>query len=84
MLELTQQAAFEFAQTLWSVSHRLHLLQRPFPVALVDGLTQRWRTAEVPVSQKLDLADAELRPRDRLHEAFDLLRVDAVYAHKRP
>ena len=83
-LEITEQAAFELAQALARLANRLHLVERPFPVALVDGLTQRWGAAEVSMGQELDLADAELRSGDGLHEAFDLLGVDAVHAHKRP
>ena len=36
------------------------------------------------MGQELDLAEAELRSGDRLHEAFDFLLADAVHAHKRP
>lgn len=83
-LEITEQAAFEWAQALRILSSRLHLVERPFPVALVDGLAQCWGAAEVSMGQELDLADAELRPGHRLHEVFDFVLADAVYAHKRP
>ena len=83
-LEITEQAAFEFAQALGILPHRLHLVERPFPVALVDRFAQRRCAAEVSMGQQLDLADAELRPGDRLHEAFDFLSVHAVHAHERP
>lgn len=36
------------------------------------------------MGQELDLADAEFRSRDRLHEAFEFLLVAAVHAHERP
>jgi hypothetical protein len=71
-LEFPQQAAFADAQPLGIVRDRLHLVQRPLPAALVDGLTQGRRAPEVPVSQQVDLADAELRSRQSLHKAFDL------------
>ena len=83
-LEITEQAAFELAQALARLANRLHLVERPFPVALVDGFPQRRRAAEVSMGQELDLADAELRSGDRLHEAFDFVLGDAVHAHKRP
>ncbi|MDV7394518.1 hypothetical protein RZS08_24260, partial [Arthrospira platensis SPKY1] len=62
----------------------MHLVQRPFPAALVDRLAQRRRAAEVSVRQQLDLADAQLRSGDRLHEAFELPRPAGVHAHERP
>jgi len=83
-LEIAEQAAFECVQALRILSSRLHLVERPFPVALVDGLAQRRGAAEVSMGQKLDLADAKLRSGHRLHEAFDLLLADAVHAHERP
>jgi len=82
-LEITEQAAFEVAQAPARLTNRLHLVERPFPVAPVDGLAQRRRAAEVSMGQQLDLADAELRPGDRLHEAFDFLGVHAVDARER-
>ena len=83
-LEIAQHATLEVTEALGIPSGLLHLLERPFPVALVDGLTQRRGATEVSMGQEFDLTDAELRPGDRLHEAFYFLLVDAVHAHKRP
>ena len=65
-LEFAQHAALEFTEALGILSGLLHLLERPFPVALVDGLPQRRCAAEVSVGQQFDLTDAELRSGDRL------------------
>ena len=83
-LEITEQTAFEFVQALGILPNRLHLVERPFPVPLVDGLAQRRCAAEVSMRQELDLADTQPRPGDRLHEAFDFVLADAVHAHERP
>lgn len=82
-LEFTQHAALEFAETLGILSG-LHLLECPFPVALVDGLAQRRCAAEVSMSQEFDLANAELGSSNGLHEAFDFLGADTIHAHERP
>jgi len=82
-LEITQQPAFKVAQLLRIRSHGLHLVERPFPVALVDRLTQRCGTAEVTVGQEFNLTDTELAAGDRPHEALKLLGREAVYAHER-
>ena len=83
-LQFPQQAAFEVVAALRVLGDGLHLLQRPFPVALVDRFAQRRRPAEVTMGQQFDLTHAEFPSRNRLHEAFDPLRANPVYAHKRP
>jgi len=83
-LEITQQTAFDIAQALRILPHRLHLVERPFPVALVDGLTQRRWATEVAVGQELNLADADFGAGDRLHKPLNLRGTRAVHAHKRP
>ena len=83
-LKITQQPAFKVAQFLRVRAHGLHLVERPFPVALVDRLTQRCWSAEVAVGQEFNLTDTYLDAGERPHEVLKLLGGQAVYAHKRP
>lgn len=83
-LEIAQQVTLRRTETLGILADLLHLLERPFPVALVDGRAQRRCAAEVSVSQQFDLANTQSLTRHRLHEAFDLCLADAVHAHERP
>ena len=83
-LQVAQHAALQLTEALGILSDFLHLLKRPFPVALVDGLSQRRGAAEVSVGQQFDLADTQSLASHRLHEALDVCLANAVYAHERP
>ena len=70
LLQFTQHPALEVAHPLARLPGCLHLVERPFPVTLVDRLAERRRATEVAVGQELDLAHTELRPgegRERTH-----------------
>ena len=67
LLQFTQQAALEVAQARARLPGRLHLVERPLPVALVDRLAERRRATEVAVGQELDLAYAEPLLQDDSH-----------------
>ena len=65
-LEITQHVALQLTEAFGILTVLLHLLERPFPVALVDGPAQRRCAAEVSVGQQFDLADAESLASKRL------------------
>ena len=49
--QVAQQRAFDVVTTLGVVGDRLHLLERPFPIPLIDRLAQRGGPAEVTMRQ---------------------------------
>lgn len=82
-LQFPQQVPFEGAAPVGVWRHGLHLLERPLPTPLVDGLTQAGRAAEVAMSQQLNLSHTQLVPRHGLHEPGDVPPMHAVHAHER-
>ena len=84
LFQLAQQGPFDGVTSLRILRDGLHLLQRPFPVSLVQGLAETGWPAEVTVGQQFDLSHAQPLPGQRPDEPFEVVPADAVHAHKRP
>lgn len=81
-LQVLEQNPLELATALGIGRNLLHLGQGHRDVALEDLLPEGGWPAEAPVSQLLNIAQAQIFAAQGQDELFDLLLADAVHAHE--
>lgn len=84
LFQVSQHTPLEVVAAFGILGNCLHLLQRPFPLSLVDRFSQRGWPAEVAMGQQVDLPHTQTLAGKGLHEAGDFVRIHTVHAHERP